>query len=140
MIAPFDPGTRDVPATIEAQLANIFDHVGAMLHAGGAGWDDVAKMSFWLAEPAHRAALEAPWLERFPCALSGVTPVCGDGSAWLVRDGDGAALPLAPGEHWRLLALSGGAPVDLAGEWDGEALLPLGVVADGAYHLLTEGR
>ncbi len=66
VIAPFDPGTRHVPDTIEAQIANIFDHVGAMLDAAGATWDDVAKMSFWLVDPAHRDALEAPWLERFP--------------------------------------------------------------------------
>ena len=44
--------------------------------------------------------------------------------------------------HWlwseslRLLALSGGAPVDLAGEWDGERLLPLGAVVDGRYEVL----
>jgi len=66
VIAPFDPGTRLVPDTIEAQIANIFTHVAAMLDAAGATWDDVAKMSFWLADPAHRDALEAPWLERFP--------------------------------------------------------------------------
>ena len=85
------------------------------------------------------ATARRPWLERFPCALRGVVPLHGEGSGWLVRDGEGMAVPLAPGEHWRLLALSGGAPVDLAGEWDGEALLPLGVLADGAYHLLREG-
>ena len=87
------------------------------------------------------AVARQPWLERFPCALRRVVPLSGDGAGgpgWLVRDGLGAALPLAPGEHWRLLALSGGGPVDLAGEWDGEMLLPLGVVADGAYHLLGE--
>ena len=66
VIAPFDPGTRLVPDTIEAQIANIFTHVAAMLDAAGATWDDVAKMSFWLSEPEHRNALEAPWLERFP--------------------------------------------------------------------------
>jgi len=66
VIAPFDPGTRNVPDTIEEQIANIFTHVGAMLDAAGAAWADVAKMSFWLAEPAHRAAVEAPWLEHFP--------------------------------------------------------------------------
>jgi hypothetical protein len=86
------------------------------------------------------ATARQPWLDRFPCAVSGVVPICGGESVWLVRDADGAALPLADGEHWRLLALSGGTPVDLAAEWDGEALLPLGVLADGTYHLLTEGR
>jgi 2-iminobutanoate/2-iminopropanoate deaminase len=70
VIAPFDPGTRDVPDTIEEQIANIFRHVGAMLDEAGATWDDVAKMSFWVAEPAHRAAIEAPWLEHFPDGAS----------------------------------------------------------------------
>jgi len=58
---------------------------------------------------------------------------------WSVVDSVGAALPLSKGEHWRLLALSGGAPVDLAAEWDGESLRPLGAMAEGAYHLLTSG-
>ena len=66
VIAPFHPGTRDVPQSVEDQIANIFGHVGAMLDEAGATWDDVAKMSFWVAEPAHRAAIEAPWLQRFP--------------------------------------------------------------------------
>ena len=99
----------------------------------------IGSLAAFLDTAAHATARQ-PWLERFPCALNGVTPICRDGSAWLVRDRDGAAVPLAPGEHWRLLALSGGEPIDLAGEWDSEALLPLGVLADGAYHLLTEGR
>jgi hypothetical protein len=80
-----------------------------------------------------------PWQERFLCVLSGVTP-CYDPErdAWHARDAAGLALPVAGGDRWKLLAVSGGHPVDMAGEWDGEALLPLGVVADGAYHRLTE--
>ena len=66
VITSFSPGTREVPSTIEEQIANIFVHVGAMLDAAGATWDDVAKMSFWLAEPAHRNELEGPWLAHFP--------------------------------------------------------------------------
>ena len=66
VIAPFNPGTREVPDTIDEQVANIFAHVDAMLRRAGASWDDVAKMNFWLADPAHRPALEAPWRERFP--------------------------------------------------------------------------
>jgi 2-iminobutanoate/2-iminopropanoate deaminase len=66
VIVAFDPGTRNVPATIEQQLANIFTHVDAMLNAAGATWDDVVKMNFWLADVADRPAVEAPWLARFP--------------------------------------------------------------------------
>jgi hypothetical protein len=83
------------------------------------------------------ALARQPWLDRFPCVLRNVTPGCATGGeGWHVRDGAGDALPLAGGEHWRLMALSGGNPVDLAGEWDGEALLPLGVLAEGAYAAL----
>ena len=71
VIAPFDPGTRNVPKTIDAQVANIFRHVGAMLEAAGADWRHVAKMEFWMPDPvAGRTALEAPWIEKFPDAGS----------------------------------------------------------------------
>lgn len=76
-----------------------------------------------------------PWLERFPVTLEAVVPLL-DGGRWLVRDRDGEALPLAGGNHWSLLSLSGGHPVDLAAEWDGEMLLPLGVVAGGTYRMI----
>jgi 2-iminobutanoate/2-iminopropanoate deaminase len=66
VIAAFNPGTRDVPDAVEEQVANIFTHVAAMLDAAGATWDDVVKMNFWFADPRHRAALEAPWIEHFP--------------------------------------------------------------------------
>jgi hypothetical protein len=36
-----------------------------------------------------------------------------------------------------LLALSGGLPVDIAGEWNGSTLAPLGVMAAGEYYLLA---
>lgn len=70
VIAPFDPGTRNVPQQIDAQIANLFEHVGAMLAAAGADWQDVAKMEFWVPEADVRTALEAPWVARFPDAKS----------------------------------------------------------------------
>ena len=36
VIAPFDPGTRDVPDTVDEQVRNVFTHVGSMLDAAGA--------------------------------------------------------------------------------------------------------
>ncbi|MDQ3184379.1 MAG: SWIM zinc finger family protein [Actinomycetota bacterium] len=88
---------------------------------------------------ASTATARQPWLERLPAVLEGVVPVFDggpDGGRWLVRDSDGGALPFAGGEHWTLLSLSGARPVDLAAEWDGETLLPLGVVAGGTYRIL----
>jgi hypothetical protein len=55
---------------------------------------------------------------------------------WLIRDRTGAALPLRGGDPWLLLALSGGSPLDFAGEWNGETVLPLGAAIDGRYHML----
>lgn len=90
----------------------------------------------FLANVAEMLARQ-PWMERFLCLLRNVTPICTDkGVAWYARDKGGAALPLAKGEYWQLLALSGGYPLDLAGEWNGEALSPLGAMADGRYFLL----
>jgi hypothetical protein len=64
-----------------------------------------------------------------------VTPTA-NGATWYVRDGSGKGLPLAESRPWKLLALSGGHPVDLAGEWDGEALRPLAVRVNQRYHIL----
>jgi hypothetical protein len=79
----------------------------------------------------------SPWIERFPLALAGVTPLR-DGERWLVRDAEGLTLPLARrfAHGWRLLALSGGRPLALFGEWDGEALLPLSAWAEGRFVVL----
>ncbi len=83
------------------------------------------------------ALARQPWMERFLCVLRNVTPIClNSGERWYARDERGHAIPLARGEYWQLLAHSGGHPVDLAGEWNGESLLPIGAMADGAYFLL----
>jgi hypothetical protein len=116
----------------------------------GSRADDAAAMASALDRAQGHDSIEAflaafagalgcqPWLDRLGCALRGVTPIPMPEGAWLVSDGAGVALPLAGDDHWRLLALSGGKPIDLLGEWDGERLLPLGVFADGAYAPLWE--
>ena len=64
---PTNPGTLDVPDTLEEQIDNLFTHVGQMLTGAGATWDDMVKMSFYVTDPAvSRPALNGPWVERFP--------------------------------------------------------------------------
>jgi hypothetical protein len=78
----------------------------------------------------HARGLAAnPWLERLPMVLSDVVPVA-DG--WRVRDGTGAAVRLLVDEPawWTLVAVSGGRPVGVAGEWQDGALRALSVWAD----------
>ena len=78
-----------------------------------------------------------PWLERFGAVLGQVVPLA-EAEGFRLRDQAGAAVPLAGEAHWKLLALSGGAPVDVCGEWNGRAFLPLAAIAGGEYHLLRE--
>ncbi len=66
IIVARDAGTTTVPDDIESQLANLFLHVGEILHAAGADWHHVAKMTFFLPSLEDRAALNDPWLAHFP--------------------------------------------------------------------------
>ncbi len=66
IIPPFDPGTRNLPDTIEGQVANLFTHIGNALAAGGGTWDDVAKITFFANDPEARAKINPSWLEKFP--------------------------------------------------------------------------
>ena len=71
-----------------------------------------------------------PFADRFPVALAGVVPVV-DGERRLIVEPGAGALPLsADSDALSLLALSGGAPLDLFAEWDGYALTPLSANAD----------
>jgi len=90
------------------------------------------------ATSAYAAALaQMPWIERFPLTLHQIVPARA-GEHWLVRDHTGRSVPLASsfGQGWRLLALSGGRPLTLFGEWDGVSLLPLSVWAEEGFHIL----
>jgi len=66
-----------------------------------------------------------PWLDTWPAVLAAVTPVRIPAPALAGPDGD--ALPLHPGaaDCWPLFAVSGGAPLTVAGEWTPRGLWPL---------------
>jgi len=90
------------------------------------------------ATAAYAAALGAcPWLERFPMPIQATTPTR-VGEGWAARDRDGRVLSLAPrfAHGWRLLALSGGRPLALFGEWNGTTLLPLSAGAGAEFQTL----
>lgn len=124
------PYRRDAGATLKA------DKVASSLEAGRmpallVGYDSPEA---FLSEVADVTARN-PFIERFLCVLNDVVPVHAGPDQWRVQAGS-QALPLAGDGHWRLLALSGGRPVDLAGEWDGHALMPFGVMVGERYELL----
>lgn len=70
VIAPFDVGTRSTPAAVADQVANVFVRAGLILEAGGAGWEHVARMTFYVADASSRQAIDEAWTERFPDAAT----------------------------------------------------------------------
>jgi SWIM zinc finger len=97
------------------------------------GWE-----SFDEAAAARSSAVSRdPWLERWPLSVKAVTPHYSRGR-WSIVDRDGGSLPLqlAPPASWQLLALSAGRPVQLAGEWDEDGVVPLTIWADDGLVVL----
>jgi hypothetical protein len=120
----FFPGAGPLRALIKERLG-LTSSLGEM--AGSGSVEEVLG--------SHAAALaRVPWLERFPVALRAVVPVHRGGS-WALRDSSGDLLPLDSkyARPWALAALSGGRPIGLFGEWDGDALTPLGAWAGGRF-------
>lgn len=76
------------------------------------------------------ALREDPWLDSVPVTLDDVVPVL-SGTSWQLADARGeSALPLTPAALsrpalWRLVALSGGAPVKVFGECGHRGFTPL---------------
>ena len=102
-------------------------------HALPTGGSIDAMLACWA-----RTLARQPWIERIPVILRDVVPVIAEDGGWVLRDSSGQALPLAGGPHWTLLAHSGGRPICLTAEWDGQALAPLGVVVAGEWRPLPE--
>lgn len=82
------------------------------------------------------ALRDDPWLEAVPVTLDRVIPAP-DGDGWQLADADeDTALPLTPAARsrpglWRLVALSGGAPVGVFGECGHQGFTPLAAWPEG---------
>jgi len=91
----------------------------------------------------HAARLAAnPWLERWPVMLGPVVPGFAAERLYL-QDTAGRRIATAAGfrHGWNLLALSGGMPVTVFGEWDGESFEPMTVQrADRWFTLVQLGE
>jgi hypothetical protein len=118
----FYPGAWPLRALVKERLGPV-----GPLEAAPSGHGAAAAVESYAGALARN-----PWLEVAPMMLAAVVPVLA-GGAWHVRDADGWALPLTPAfaSAWPLCALSGGQPLGLFGEWDGDGLTPLGAWADG---------
>lgn len=71
VIGGANPGTRDLPDTLEQQVANVFGNIRHDVEAAGGSVDDIIKITFWVKDPAkQRAALNTEWVKMFPDAAS----------------------------------------------------------------------
>ena len=78
-----------------------------------------------------KALGQNPWLEHYPLLLNAVIPRFEEDQWWL-QDAAGYVLPLSSRfqKSMQLFAISGGHPLTVFGEWDGEVFLPLGALTD----------
>ncbi|MGY0018146.1 SWIM zinc finger family protein [Streptomyces sp. cg35] len=90
-----------------------------------------------------RALAADPWLESWPVTLADVIPVQGPDGGWQLADADGkSALPLTAHAAmssglWRLVALSGGAPVTVFGECGHTGFRPLSTWTPASPDLIS---
>ena len=69
VIGGANPGSRELPAALEQQVANVFHHIRHDIEAAGGSVDDIIKVTFWVKDPTtQRAALNAEWVKMFPDA------------------------------------------------------------------------
>jgi hypothetical protein len=135
------PGTRQEmtlhfwPGSLK-QRARIAERYGAPLPFAGPLPGETSIAGFLEAE-ARRLAL-LPWHDVSLCLLSDVVPVRRKGGHWIIQDAAYHALPMVDSvrwqpPQWRLLAFSGGHPVQFVGEWGGSLVWPLGAFAESRF-------
>ena len=61
-----DPATGKLADTLEAQCANIFQHVRAIMAAAGGSTDDIIKLVVWAKDKSFKEAMNREWLAMFP--------------------------------------------------------------------------
>lgn len=93
-----------------------------------------SEIEAFLAVVSEQSARQ-PWLGSFGAVLHNVCLAFKEES-WLICDGKGHALPLVGKDHWRTLAITGGRPFDMTGEWDGERFRPLGILTDNVFRIV----
>jgi hypothetical protein len=102
-----------------------------------------------MGEPSLQRAMEGygtvlacnPWIERVPLSLEGVTPLYRSG-LWFLRDAEGYQVSLSPrlNQGWWIMACSGGNPISIFGEFDGDSLRPLSLWDDRGFRSLPDAE
>jgi 2-iminobutanoate/2-iminopropanoate deaminase len=64
-----DPATDQSPEDVESQARFAFLNMRALIEAGGATLDNLAKITVFIKDDSARAAVNAEWLKCFPDPL-----------------------------------------------------------------------
>jgi 2-iminobutanoate/2-iminopropanoate deaminase len=65
-ISGVDRASGEIPADADAEVANLFANVAAVLEAAGADASAVAKMTFFVRDRSLRDAINQQWVAMFP--------------------------------------------------------------------------
>jgi enamine deaminase RidA (YjgF/YER057c/UK114 family) len=65
-----DPETHELPDDKEAQIANVFKTIRAIMREAGGSVDDIGKVSVFVADRDDRKLINPYWLDMFPDAGS----------------------------------------------------------------------
>lgn len=88
-----------------------------------------------------KALARQPWLEAWPMRVGGLFPAVDHESGnLLLCDDHGRPLPVVDrfAGGWHLAAISGGAAIEVFGEWDGDALRPLSATANSRLFTFSQ--
>ena len=115
----FYPGSGVQRAFVEKR-----EEAKSELPGGAIGFGEIADAVAYCGE----VLMQNPWQAQVPLTLHRVVPHWADGR-WCLQDSAGQTLPLSPRfqQGWEVMAVSGGKPLTLFGEWDGSRFLPLGL-------------
>jgi hypothetical protein len=84
----------------------------------------------------HLDLLQNPWLRTFPFLVRDVALFLDQNQQLQCMDKQEQSLPIqspSDGAIWQLLATSGGQPVALMAEWNGQQLTPMTVLVDSKF-------
>jgi hypothetical protein len=90
---------------------------------GLAVWPDASLPDEWQAVAQRVSA--CPWTGLHPLVVKNAVPLRTGDRMLAVADGRALVMVLGDADTWKLLACSGGRPLQLMGEWDGHVLKPL---------------
>ncbi|MCH2023872.1 MAG: hypothetical protein MK207_15450 [Saprospiraceae bacterium] len=77
------------------------------------------------------ATAQNPWIRLFPATLANISVFMNNNKELIIKDIKGQLMPIAKiseSAQWKLLAVSGGHPISLFGEWNGIYFEPISII------------